>query len=53
MGEKKIERARENYEGTWDAMGKTFKRKGQAEKFIRQCGFKAGKAMKYGTRWWA
>lgn len=41
----------EDYDGTWSALGKTFRRKGQAEKYIRQNGFKVGKPQRYGFRW--
>ena len=41
-----------NYDGGWDALGKTFKRKGQAEAFIRKSGLAVGKPIYYGTRWY-
>lgn len=47
-----ITSAQQNYDGGWDALGKTFKRKGQAEAFIRKSGLVVGKPIYYGTRWY-
>lgn len=47
MGDKKeMRHAEQNHDRTWEALGKTFRRQGQAEKFIRQNGYQVGMAIR-------